>query len=465
MRVLNRLGALALALVVAFAPAAQADSLADALVAAYRNSNLLEQNRALLRANDEDVQQAIGALLPVVTFAAGVTTSSSGSPHYRLSAGLSASIPVLDFGRGALAIDQARAAVLATRSALLGIEQSMLLQTVQAYMSLFSSFQRLELQRNNVTVIGEQLRAARERFELGDSTRTDVALAEARLAAARSALASAEGDVAIAREQFNLVIGRYPQSGLRPPPSLPRLPASLAAAQDLARRNHPAVAQAQHQVTAADIASEIASRQRLGTLSASVGAEARHTRADSVFGTTSTQTADVTASLNYSAQLYNGGRTDSARRAAVARAQAQRAALHQSVAVVQQNVAANWARLQIARATLLASDQQIAAAQSAFEAVQAEAELGSRTPLDVLDAEQALLDARASRIVAGANLQIAAYALLESTGQMTVSALGLGIATYDVEAYSSSLQHQPARAPSRQGAALDRIMGRYSDGD
>ena len=110
-------------------------------------------------------------------------------------------------------------------------------------------------------------------------------------------------------------------------------------------------------------------------------------------------------------------------------------------------------------------DQQIDAAQSAFDAVQAEAELGSRTPLDVLDAEQALLDARASRIVAGANLQIAAYALLESTGQMTVTSLGLGIATYDVEAYSSSLRHQPARAPSAQGAALDRILGRYSDAD
>ena len=465
MRVLHRLGALALALVLVSAPLARADSLADSLVAAYRNSNLLEQNRALLRANDEDVQQAIGALLPVVTFAAGATMNSAGSPHYRLSAGLTASLPVLDFGRGALAIDQARAAVLATRSALLGIEQSVLLQTVQAYMTLFSSYQRLDLQRNNVNVIGEQLRAARERFELGDSTRTDVALAEARLAAARSALASAEGDVAIAREQFNLVVGRYPQSGLRAPPALPRLPASLAAAQDLARRNHPAVAQAQHQVTAADIAAEIADRQRMGTVTATLGAEARQTRADSLFGATTTSSSDITVGLNYSAQLYNGGRTDSARRQAVARAQAQRAALHQSVAVVQQNVAANWARLQIARASLLASDQQIDAAQSAFDAVQAEAELGSRTPLDVLDAEQALLDARASRIVAGANLQIAAYALLASTGQMTVTSLGLGIATYDVEAYSSSLRHQPARAPSAQGAALDRILGRHSASD
>lgn len=461
MRVLNRLRAAALSLLVLVTPVTEAgaETLADSLVAAYRNSNLLEHNRALLRATDEDVQQAISALYPVVTFAAGFAANSAGTPDYRLSMGLTASIPVLDFGRSRLAIDQARAAVMATRAALLGIEQSVLLSSVQAYMNLFSAFQRLDLQRNNVTVIGEQQRAARERFELGDSTRTDVALAEARLAAARSQLASAEGDVAIAREQFNLVVGRYPQGGLLPPPTLPRLPASLQAAQDLARRNHPAIAQAQHQVTAADIAANIVERQRLGTVSASVSAEARLNRVNPFPETTS---ADVTASINYSTQLYNGGRTDSAHRQAIARGQAQRAALHQTVAVVQQSASANWARLQIARASLLAADQQIAAAQSAFDAVQAEAELGSRTPLDVLDAEQDLLDARSSRIVSGANLQIAAYALLESTGQMTVASLGLGIATYDVEAYSSAFrtEHEPVTR-SEQGVRLDRILGRY----
>lgn len=464
MRGLNRLRALALSVLLAFLPtvALQAETLADSMVASYGNSNLLEQNRALLRATDEDVQQAISALYPVVTFVAGFAHNTAGSPDYRLSMGLSASIPLVDFGRNRLAIDQARAAVLATRAALVGIEQSVLLSTVQAYMTLFSSLQRVDLQRNNVSVIAEQQRAARERFELGDSTRTDVALAEARLAVARSQLASAEGDVAIAREQFNLVVGRYPQGGMRAPPALPRLPASLDAAQDLARRNHPAVAQAQHQVTAADLAAEIVGRQRLGTVSASIGAEARQQRAASLLGMSTTSSADVTASLNYSTQLYNGGRTDSAERQAVARGQAQRASLHQTMAIVQQNVAANWARVQIARATLLAADQQITAAQAAFDAVQAEAELGSRTPLDVLDAEQALLDARASRIVAGANLQIAAYALLESTGQMTVSSLGLGIATYDVEAYSSGFrQPAPRAAVSSQGTRLDRIQSRY----
>ena len=130
---------------------------------------------------------------------------------------------------------------------------------------------------------------------------------------------------------------------------------------------------------------------------------------------------------------------------------------------MQQSVAANWARLNIARVALSAGDQQIRAAQSAFDAVSAEAELGSRTTLDVLNAEQDLLDARSSRIVAAANVQLAAYALLESTGQLTVQALGLGIPTYDVEAYSAGMRREPAReTPSEQGSRLDRIRGRYA---
>lgn len=438
---------------------ARAETLADALVAAYRNSNLLEQNRALLRASDEDVQQAIAALYPVVNFAASALANSAGAPDYRLSMGLTASVPLIDFGRSRMAIDQTRAAVLATRSALVVVEQNVLLGAVQAYMALYSRLQALDLQRNNVTLIGEQLRAARERFELGDSTRTDVALAEARLAAARSSLASAEGDVAIAREQYNLAVGQYPR-GIAAPPRLPRLPASLEEAQDIARRNHPAVTQAQHQVTAQDIAGQIVATQRLGTLTGSLSADGRLTRTSPFPENLST---DLTASLNYSVQLFNGGRYDSAERQAVAREQAQRAALHQTVAIVQQSVASNWARLQIARATLIAGEQQIAAAQAAYEAVRAEADLGSRTTLDVLDAEQSLLDARSARILAGANVQIAAYALLESTGQLTVQALNLGIPTYDVEAYSRGLHPEPPReTPSEQGLRLDRIMGRYA---
>ncbi|MCA2010419.1 TolC family outer membrane protein [Cereibacter sphaeroides] len=462
MSVRNRIlaGVAGLALSIGMALPASGESLADALAAAYRNSNLLEQNRALLRAADEDVQQAVADLLPVVNF---ISSASTSDTRYDLSTSLSleASLTLLDFGRGRLSVAATREGVMATRAALVSIEQNVLLNAVTAYMTLYSDLQAVSLQRNNVTVITQQLRAARERFELGDSTRTDVALAEARLAASRSALALAQGNVAIDREVYNLAVGAYPSS-LDSPPSLPRLPASLEAAQEIARQNHPSITQVQHLVAAEDMTTDIIRRQRYGTVTGSASATYSDTTG-SPRGANDGSTSDISASVRYSVPLYSGGALSSAERQQVARAQSQRSNLHQTMATVRQSVAASWAQLQIARASVVASDQQISATQSAYDAVRAEAELGSRTTLDVLDAEQELLDARSSRIAAAANVQLAAYSLLASMGQLTVEALNLGIPTYDVEAYGAGLRHAPAPATrSRQGDALDRIMGRYN---
>ena len=217
--------------------------------------------------------------------------------------------------------------------------------------------------------------------------------------------------------------------------------------------------QAQHLVAVADLTSQIVQTQRLGTLTGSIQAQTGFGRYS---GTPERGATSFSGSLNYQVNLFDAGRLDSSERQAVARAEAQRAALNQTVATVQQLVAANWAQVQIARATILASDQQIRATQSAYDAVRAEAELGSRTTLDVLNAEQELLNARSARIYAAAGLQTAAYALLQSTGQLTVQSLGLGIPTYDVEAYSATLRREPPReTPSEQGRRLDRIMGRF----
>lgn len=464
MRMLKRIrfAAAGLAIGIAAAGSVAADTLADALVSAYRNSNLLEQNRALLRAGDEDVVQAAAALGPVVEFVAQALTNSAQAPAYRLSIALQASMTLYDFGRGRLALEATREQVLATRAALVSVEQGVLLNAARSYFGLYSSMQTVQLQRNNVAVINEQLRAARERFELGDSTRTDVAIAEARLAAARSALAAAEGDAAVAREQYNLAVGRYPGT-MAPPPALPRLPSSLSEAQDIARRNHPSIVQAQHQVNAGELNEQIAQTQRRGTLTGSLSAEARVSRTDPFPEQSS---ADLTGSLRFAMPVYNGGRLTSVERQALARVEAQRAALHQTVAVVQQSVAANWAQLQVARARLAASDLQVQASQSAYDAVRAEADLGSRTTLDVLNAEQELLDARSNRILASTGVQTAAYALIESMGRLTVEGLRLGIPTYDVDAYGAGLRAQGARPTvSSQGRQLDRVLERLQRGE
>jgi len=452
-----RCAATAVALIGLGALPLQADTLADALATAYRNSNLLEQNRALLRASDEDVVQANAAIGPVVNFVAAALANSDNAPDYRISVALQASMTLYDFGRGRLNIDATREQVLSARAGLIAVEQNVLFDAAQAYLTLFNEMQSRELQRNSVSVISEQLRSASERFELGDSTRTDVAIAEARLAGARSALAAADGNVAMARESYNLIVGRYPR-GVSQPPRLPRLPASLEAAQDLARRHHPAITQVQHQVTAAEIVAEIAGQQRYGTVTGSVTAEAR--RQGLVTGDSSS--SDITAQMRYSVPLYGGGRLLSVERQAVARGQAQRAGLHQTVGVVHQAVASNWSQLRVARAQLAAGDLQIEASRSAYDAVRAEVDLGSRTTLDLLNAEQELLDARSARILASTGVQIAAYALLNSMGQMTVGTLGLGIPTYDVEAYSAGLRDGgQAGADSEQGRSLDRILSRF----
>lgn len=437
---------------------AQADTLADALAASYRNSHVLEQNRALLRATDEGVEQTLAALGPVVEFVAQALTNSEGAPEVQASLSLQASMVLYDFGRGRMRVDQAQARVLATRAALVSVEQSVLLNAANAYLDLYAKLQVVQLRRNNVGVINEQVRAATERFELGDATRTDVEIAEARLAGARSALASAEGDASIAREVYNLAVGRYPR-GISAPPSLPRLPASLEAAQATARRLHPSITQAQHMVEVADLSSQIAGRERYGTVSGTLTATAQH---QAITGLSETNTTDLTAGLRYGVTLYDGGRLNSLERSAVASAAAERSALHQTVAQVLQSVSANWAMLSVARAGLAASDVQIDASRAAYESVQASAELGSMTTLDVLNSEQELQDARSSRIQAATRVHQAAYALLASMGQMTVESLQLGIPTYDADAYVRGLEAEGRIPPrSTQGSRLDRILGRY----
>lgn len=447
---------------------AAAQSLADALVAAYRHSDLLDQNRALLRATDEDLVQAQAALRPVVNFITGATASQrqidiSGLPitlvetQRRLNFSLVAEMTLIDFGRGRLGIAFAREQVLSARAGLVVVEQQVLLRAVQAFLNVISTRDTVALRRANLELIRQELRAARQRFELGDSTRTDVAIAEARLAAAESLLAAAEGDFNVAREDYRLAVGVYPNN-LQQAPRLPRLPGSLAEAQAMARRNHPAILQSQHQVSAADLMVESARTGRMGTVGGQLSA--------GIIGESGQTVRDVTGSVTWSVPLYQGGRLNSNERQAVARREAQRAGLNQQVASVLQTVGNSWAQLEVARARLAASAQQIDAAETAYEAVRAEAELGSRTTLDVLNAEQELLDARSARIAASAAVQLASYALLESTGQLTVEALNLGIPTYDVEAYGAGLRGSGgASQPSEQGRRLDRILGRYGRDD
>ena len=242
------------------APALQAETLADALASSYRNSKLLDQNEALLRAADEDVAQAVARLRPVVSFVASAQNSNTspdvlGTDTLQSTFTLAAQWTLFDFGRNRLGVEIAKETVLATREALKGLEAQVLLSAVSAYVDVRLQAEIVALRQSNVRLIGQELRAAQDRFDVGEVTRTDVAIAEARLAAARSGLAAAQGDFQVARERYRAVTGAYP-GNLAGLPPLPKTARSLDEARMIALRGHPSILQAQRQVTVAQLGVE-----------------------------------------------------------------------------------------------------------------------------------------------------------------------------------------------------------------
>lgn len=427
---------------------ARAESLTDALISAYNSSNLLEQNRALLRAADEDVAQAVATLRPVLQWAltAGYAQPRPFTDNYTASMSLTTQMTIYDFGRTPLAIDVAKETVLLTRDVLVQIEQQVLLGAVRAYMEVIRAARFVDLRRNNVRVITSEMRAARQRFEVGEDTRTDVSQAEAALAAARAALAAAEGDYNVAREAYKAAVGDYPANLVRP--NVPPMTAStLDEAIAIAVRTHPLIHQRQREVRVAELNIARARAAMRPSLTGGVTAAVDHDWNDS-----------VTATLSLNQTIYSGGALASAMRQAIAAAEADRAELLQSVVTVKQDVANAWTALRVAIASTDASQRQVSASTVAFEGVREEASLGARTTLDVLDAEQDLLDARASLIQAEINQFVAVYSLLATMGLLTVDHLDLGILTYDPEAYYDAVKNAPTRMVSPQGEKLDRVL-------
>lgn len=453
--------AVALGLVIT-APMARAETLADAMIGAYNTSGLLEQNRAVLRAADEDVAQAVAALRPVIAWSADATrqfgtTRSANTGNLvaptvsnTVSSSLTADLTVYDNGQSKLSIETAKEAVLATRQQLVSVEQQVLLSAVEAYLEVRRTLENVALRENNVRLITQELRAAQERFEVGEVTRTDTSLAEARLAAARSQLAAAQGALTIAREQYLAIVGRLP-GALDPLRSLPQLPASVDEAKAIAVRNHPQVKAIQHQVAAAELnilRAEAAMKPTVrlsGRLSVTESFDnERFTRGGSI-------------GLEAGGPIYQGGRLTSLVRQSMANRDSARGQLLQAVDQVTQNVGNAYAQLRIAQASLESTERQVRAATVAFRGVREEAALGARTTLDVLNAEQELLNARSARISAQVDEGIAAYRVLSTIGRLTATDLRLNVQQYDPVNYYNLVKDAPIQK-SKQGQQLDRVL-------
>ncbi len=457
-----RLGVLALSIGVGFGAVAQAQTLSDALASAYEHSGLLEQNRALLRAADEDVAAATALLRPIVSWTASVghdfSANRSGATAGRRvtdwqtsgSLGISANILIYDFGASKAAIEATKENVLATRQSLVAVEQRVLADAVQSFMNVVRDTEIVELRENNLRLLERELQAAQDRFEVGEVTRTDVALAEARLAGARASLAAARGDLAASQEFYTAAIGARP-GNLVTPTSLPKGASSIEEAKSVAIRSHPDMLRVQHEILAAEFnvnraravmnptlnfESSIAGTQRFDNDNYSNGAN---------FG------------LTLSGPIYQGGRLSALLRQSMARRDAVRASLHVTRHTIRQQAGTAWSRFTASGSQIRASSRQVEAARIAFEGVREEAKLGARTTLDVLTAEQDLLDAEADRITSQATQIVAAYGVLSSMGLLTVDHLNLRVERYDPEAYYNLVKGAPSLR-SEQGQKLDRVL-------
>ena len=450
---------LGLAMIVAQPDPARAETLADALTSAYVNSGLLQQNRALLRAADEDVAQAVANLRPIIDWSADIRRdfSRAGTARFARNSGettanlgITGSLLLYDFGRSDFLTEAAKESVLATRETLRSVEQAVLLTAVRAYMDVIRNREFVSLRRNNLSLLQEELRAAKDRFEVGEVTRTDVAQAEAAVALAQSGLAVAEGDQARAVEEFREAVGRAP-GDLRAPDDLTGLGGDVAAAKAAAVQRHPDILQAQRNVTVAELNIRAAEAAKKPTLNLTGRLGTTNDLADSEFSRSGS------VGLELRGPIYQGGRLSSLERQARAQRDQRLAQLHLAGLQVKQDVGNAFANLRAARAGREANREAVRAARVAFEGTREEAKLGARTTLDVLDAEQDLLDAEANLISANADVVIAAYSVLAALGDLTARDLNLSVQTYDPAAYYDLVKDAPVPI-SPEGRKLDRVL-------
>lgn len=433
--------------------ALSAESLGDALASAYKSSGLLEQNRANLRATDEGVATAVSAMRPTIGYSTSANYSDV-SKAWNKSLEFSASMELFTFGKNKLNVDVAKETVLATRASLVSIEQDVLSGAVTAYMTVRANDAQANLRANSVRLMQQNLRAAQDRFEVGEITRTEVSQVEAQLATARAQLSAAQGQVSAAREGYKVAVGNYP-SKLSSPPAV-KVPAkSVDEAVRIATRGHPSIKALQHRIAAADLAVEVAERGLLPTVSASAR------RSQSSSWTSSAIDPDgFSNSLGVTASgtIYAGGRGSSAIRKAMAERDASRATLHSTTRQIEQGVRTAWSMLSVFDASSRANAASVKAQRVAYQGVKEEAELGASTTLDVLEAEQDLLDAQVSAIQARIDQETGVYTLLNAMGLMTVDHLKLNVPVYDPAAYYNAVKNAPTRHISAEGDKLDRVL-------
>ena len=412
------------------------DTLFGALAQAYQVNPQLNSQRAIVRQTDEGVPQALSGYRP--RFNATVTAGEQFTQIESAQGGTSRGVTQpRGFGvtgqqtlfNGFQTANRTRAAesqVSAARETLRVIEQTVLFDAATAYMNVLQTTAELEVQRNNVRVLGETLRQTRDRFNVGEVTRTDVAQAQAQLAAGQSQMLAAESNLATARAVYRRVIGSEP-GRLAPGSPVDRLsPGTLAGSIASGVALNPSVTAAMYGVDVAQLQIKVAEGALYPVVTLQASAQYSHEPQLSV-------AEQYTASIigQVAIPIYQGGQEYSLIRQSKELLGQRRLDLATTRDQAREAVVQAWAQHDAAKAQIRATQEQVTASEVALNGVREEARVGQRTTLDVLNAQQTLVNARVALVRAQRDRVVASYALLRAVGRLGPQTLGLKIPVYD----------------------------------
>jgi outer membrane protein len=447
------------ALLVAGAPIAgvpaAAQTLTEAFAYAYNNNPQLLAQRAALRATDESVPQALANWRPVVNFtgSAGFTRGALTTPQTNVIAdipctgppgatcspanfasfvsrqlALQVNQPIYRGGRTEAQTRQAINTVQAARAQTLGVETQVLQTVAQSYLDVVRDQTLVEVSRNNEAVLRKQLEATRDRFRVGEVTRTDVAQSESALAQATAQRINAEGQLEVSRSNFTRAVGHQP-GRLMMPRERPVLPATRDEAVSLAANDNPNIIAASFNELAARDNVDLVRGQLLPQISI-VGDLNRNFAPSFTQRNARQDTASVTARLTM--PLYEGGAIYSQTRQAQQTVGQRRSQVDDARRQAVQTATQNWETLQAARAAMVSFGAAVRAAQIALDGTQQEALVGSRTVLDVLIAQQQLFTTQSQLVVAQHDAALQEFNLAAATGRLIAPELKLPVALYDM---------------------------------
>ncbi len=440
-----RAGVALAALVIGYAVTtpALADTIEAALIRAYQNNPQLNAQRASVRSTDENVPQALSGYRPKVAITASVgtqytdvaTKSVTGDTLAQIgvygtnaprSVGATVSQTVFNGGQTANRTRAAESQVSAAREGLRVLEQTVLLSAATIYMDYLRDAAIVEVQRSNTRVLEQTLKQTRDRFNVGEVTRTDVAQSEAQLAAGRTQLLTAESNLTTTRANFRRIIGNDPEN-LAPGAPVDRfLPPSLLGAIDVGLLENPNVTSAMYGIDVSFLQVKVNEGALFPTLTLQGSVQQSYESTMSIY-----RSFGASAVANLTVPVYQGGSEYALIRQSKETLAQQRLTLEQVRDQTRATVAQAWGQLVAGKAQVASAQAQVTASEIALNGVREEARVGQRTTLDVLNAQQALVNARVALVTAQHDRVVASYTTLSAIGRLSPQVMNLATTVYD----------------------------------